>query len=197
MIAKLSGRVDSLGEDWVILDVGGVGYLVHATPRTLQALGGAGTAASLAIETQVREDAITLYGFRDAAEAQWFRLLQTVQGVGAKVALSLLGLLRPDELTRAVGMQDKAALTRASGVGARLAQRIIVELSGRMPADLAVSALAVVPSGGAAAEAVSALVNLGYRPVEASTAVAAAGAVLGEAAAVDALIRAGLKELAR
>ena len=205
MIAKLSGRVDSTGEDWVVIDVGGVGYLLTCSARTLRALPGAGEAVAVLVETRMTEERIDLYGFRDRLERDWFRLLQTVQGVGARVALALLSVLEPDALARAVAAQDKTALQRANGVGARLAQRIAMELKDRVPADIAFGAPAaaqapgaVPPAGSAVAvEAVSALVNLGYRQAEAGAAVARALAGLGEDASVAAVIRAGLKDLAR
>ncbi len=132
MIARLRGRVDSVGEDHAVVDVGGVGYLVACSARTLGALPGAGEAVDLHVETQVRAESITLYGFRDPTERAWFRLLQTVQGVGARVALGVLSVLTPETLARAVAAQDKAALTRASGVGPRLASRIVAELKDRL-----------------------------------------------------------------
>jgi holliday junction DNA helicase RuvA len=201
MIARLRGRLDSRGEDHVVIDVGGVGYLVMCSVRTLAALPGAGEAVDLHVDTQVRAESITLYGFREPAERVWFRLLQTVQGVGARVALGLLSVLAPDELARAVAAQDKKALSRASGVGPRLAARIASELRERL-VDLplpAAASHAPALAGGlapAAADAVSALINLGYGRSEAHAAVAKAAAKLGERAAVDALIRNGLQDLA-
>lgn len=210
MIAKLKGLVDSTGEDWAIIDVGGVGYLVSCSGRTIGKLP-KGQAAMLHIETHVREDAISLYGFADMAEREWFRLLTTVQGVGAKVALAILGTLSPDELARSIGAQDKAMLTRANGVGPKLALRIVTELkekAGKIalgpaleggiaaaPAAGTAPVEAVATEGGAMADAISALVNLGYRRVDAFGAVAQAAQSLGEGADVAALIRAGLKEL--
>jgi Holliday junction DNA helicase RuvA len=201
MIARLRGRLDSRGEDHVVIDVGGVGYLVVCSVRTLAALPGAGEAVDLHVDTQVRAESITLYGFREPAERVWFRLLQTVQGVGARVALGLLSVLAPDELARAVAAQDKKALSRASGVGPRLAARIASELRERL-VDLPLPAAAelAAPVAGtlapAAADAVSALINLGYGRSEAHAAIAKAAAELGEQAAVDALIRNGLQDLA-
>lgn len=199
MIARLRGRLDSRGEDHAVIDVGGVGYLVMCSARTLAALPGAGEAIDLHVDTQVRAESITLYGFREPAERVWFRLLQTVQGVGARVALGLLSVLAPDELARAVAAQDKAALGRASGVGPRLAARIASELRERL-VDLPLPAAAAqaLPAGlaPAAADAVSALINLGYGRSEAHAAIAKAAAALGEQAAVDALIRSGLQDLA-
>ena len=205
MIGKLKGLVDSIGDDCAIIDVQGVGYLVHCSQRTLQALPRPGEAVSLAIETFVREDQLKLFGFASAAEREWFNLLREVQGVGAKVALSILSSLKPGELASAIGMQDKAMVARAPGVGPKLAQRIVLELKGKAPAAFGIDAGAAKLSGelaeGAApkvaADAVSALTNLGYGALEANTAVAAALKALGEKAEVAALIRQGLKELAR
>jgi Holliday junction DNA helicase RuvA len=200
VIARLRGRLDSLGEDHAVIDVGGVGYLVVCSARTLAALPAAGEAVDLHIDTQLRPESITLYGFREPAERVWFRLLQTVQGVGARVALGLLSVLAPDELARAVAAQDKAALSRASGVGPRLASRIASELRERL-VDLPLpggtsDSLPIVGASGAAADAVSALINLGYGRSEAHAAIAKAAASLGERAAADALIRSGLRDLA-
>jgi Holliday junction DNA helicase RuvA len=200
VIARLRGRLDTLGEDHAVIDVGGVGYLVVCSARTLAALPGAGEAVDLHVDTQLRAESITLYGFREPAERVWFRLLQTVQGVGARVALGLLSVLAPDELARAVAAQDKAALSRASGVGPRLASRIASELRERL-VDLPLpggtsDSLPIVGVSGAAADAVSALINLGYGRSEAHAAIAKAAASLGERAAADALIRSGLRDLA-
>ena len=200
MIARLRGRLDSVGLDHAVIDVGGVGYLVACSARTLATMPSAGEAVDLHVETQLRAESITLYGFRDPAERAWFRLLQTVQGVGARVALGVLSVLTPDALARAVAAQDKAALTRASGVGPRLATRITAELRDRLidfPALVAATATAPVTgaSGTSAADALSALINLGYGRSEAHAAIAKAAASLGEKAPVDALIRTGLKEL--
>ena len=204
MIGKLSGLIDSYGEDFVILDVRGVGYVVHCSPRTLQKLPRAGEAASLAIETQVREDAIRLFGFSAESERDWFRLLQNVQGVGAKVALAILGVLGPGELASAIGMQDKAMIARAPGVGPKLAARIVAELKDKAPAfatiDPVAARLVGEESNGAgktAADAVSALVNLGYGRPQAAAAIAASLRALGEDAETSALIRRGLRELAQ
>jgi Holliday junction DNA helicase RuvA len=200
MIARLRGRLDGIAEDHAVVDVGGVGYLVVCSARTLAGLPGVGEAVDLHIETQVRAESITLYGFRDPAERVWFRLLQTVQGIGGRVALAVLSVLGPDQLARAVAAQDKAALSRASGVGARLAGRIVSELRERLvdlPAPVgAVAAAPVAGASGPAADAISALINLGYGRSEAHAAIAKAAASLGEQAAVDALIRTGLQELA-
>jgi Holliday junction DNA helicase RuvA len=200
MIARLRGRLDGIAEDHAVVDVGGVGYLVVCSARTLAGLPGLGEAVDLHIETQVRAESISLYGFRDPAERVWFRLLQTVQGIGGRVALAILSVLGPDELARAVAAQDKAALSRASGVGPRLAGRIVSELRERL-VDLpapggAVAAAPVAGTSGPAADAISALINLGYGRSEAHAAIAKAAASLGEQAAVDALIRTGLQDLA-
>jgi Holliday junction DNA helicase RuvA len=201
MIARLRGLLDSRGADHLVVDVGGVGYLVHCSTRTLADLPGAGEALDLHIETQVRADSIMLYGFADTGERSWFRVLQQVQGVGARVALGVLSVLTPDQLARAVASQDKAALTQANGVGPRLAGRILSELKDRLAGELAGAALPVhaLPGGavdGAVSGAVSALVNLGYGRSEAHAAVGRAAAALGKGATVEALIRAGLQELA-
>jgi Holliday junction DNA helicase RuvA len=205
MIGKLTGVIDSYGEDWVIVDVGGVGYQVYCSGRTLQALPAVGAAASLAIETYVREDVIRLYGFAGDVEREWFRLLMTVQGVGARVALAVLGSLKPGDLATAIALQDKAALSRAPGVGKKVAERIAAELRDKAPAysnaDPAVmhlqADLAEHRAPRPVADAVSALTNLGYQQVQASAAVAAAARAAGEGASAEQLIRLGLKELAR
>ncbi|MDP6473657.1 MAG: Holliday junction branch migration protein RuvA, partial [Alphaproteobacteria bacterium] len=158
MIAKLSGRLDSTGEGWAVIDVGGVGYLVFCAGRTLAALPGNGAAISLEIETVVREDQFTLYGFLDGHEREWFRLLRRVQSVGAKMALAILGLLSPDELSLAIAARDRAALTRVSGVGPKLAERLITELKDKAPAGGMSVALAAGTAGdrdSAAGDAVS------------------------------------------
>jgi Holliday junction DNA helicase RuvA len=204
MIGKLRGVVDSVGPDWVILDVGGVGYVVHCASRTLAGLPGAGETATLAIETYVREDQIRLFGFADDLEREWFRLLQSVQGVGARVALAVLGVLRAPDLANAVALQDKAAIARAPGVGPKVAARIVAELKDRAPAfaDVDVGhvrlqdALGEHRAARPVSDAVSALVNLGYAQVQASGAVSAALRHAGEDASAEALIRAALKELA-
>jgi Holliday junction DNA helicase RuvA len=205
VIGKLKGLVEEIGEDFVVIDVGGVGYLVTCSARTLQRLSGSGEAAALSIETHVREDAIRLYGFLSAAERDWFRLLQGVQGVGAKVALSILSTLSPAELGTAIAMQDKAAIGRANGVGPKLAQRLVLELKDKAPAFAAIDAAAVRVSDGVierkapkpVQDAVSALVNLGYAQAQASLAVSEALKALGEGAETPALIRRGLKELSQ
>ena len=199
MIAQLTGRIDQLAEGSCIVDVNGVGYLVHASTRTLAALQAPPAMARLLIETHVREDAILLYGFAEAAERDWFRLLTTVQGVGAKVALSVLSSLSPRDLVSVIAAGDRASLTRAPGVGAKLAVRLLTELrdkAGMMPS----SAGALLPPlrpPGVAEDALSALVNLGYRRPEAQPAVARVIERLGEGAALDGVIRDALKELAQ
>jgi Holliday junction DNA helicase RuvA len=203
VIGKLSGIVDTLDEGWAIVDVGGVGYQLACSARTLRALGAVGDRASVHVETFVREDRIVLYGFADRAERDCFRLLQTVQGVGSRVALAILSVLSPAELTQAVLAEDRAAVARANGVGARLAQRVVSELKDRMGEVGLAPGAALQPqaAGGAAgavdADAISALVNLGYGRSEAFGAVAAAQRKLGAEATVEQLIRDGLKELAR
>ena len=204
MIGKLKGVIDSYGEDFIVLDVNGVGYVVQCSTRTLQHLPRAGEAAALAIETQVREDAIRLFGFASDAERDWFRLLQSVQGVGAKVALAILGILGPSELANALGTQDKAMVARAPGVGPKLAARIVAELKDKAPVfghvDPAVARLSGEDDAKSAPrpvqDAISALVNLGYGRPQAAVAIAASVKALGETAETGALIRRGLKELA-
>lgn len=199
MIARLKGLVDRLGDDHAVIDVGGVGYLVQCSGRTLARLGPVGTPARLEIETHVREDAIILYGFLDRAELDLFGQLQTVQGVGARVSLAVLTALSPDEIHRAVATGDVVALSRAQGVGRRLAQRLAAELKEKLGAPPPVTGGAVAPvrPAGVNADAVSALVNLGYRKPEAELAVGRAVAELGDDVAVEALIPRALKELAR
>ncbi len=207
MIGKLRGIVDAIGESHAIIDVGGVGYEVQLSARTLRHLK-AGEMTSLTIDTHVREDAIRLYGFTSEVERNWFRILQTVQGVGSKVALGVLGIMSTHDLANAIALQNSAAVEQAPGVGKKLAQRIVAELKDKAPA-LSVAGLNVPGSpsadtpglgpveGQAAAEAISALSNLGYNPAQASAAVAAALKDLGAAADTAQLIRRGLKELAR
>jgi Holliday junction DNA helicase RuvA len=199
LIAQLTGRIEALEEGRCIIDVNGVGYLVHASTRTLAALPAAPEVARLLVETHVREDAILLYGFADPAERDWFRLLNTVQGVGGRVALSILSALSPRDLVSAIASGDRAALTRAPGVGTRLAVRLLTELrerAGAMPS--APAFVASLPSArGVAEDAISALLNLGYRRQEVQPVVATVADRLGEAAALDALIRDSLKELAQ
>jgi len=197
MISRLRGIVDSIEDGRCVVDVNGVGYQVFCSSRTLGALPEG--LATLLIETQVREDAITLYGFFTAAERDWFRLLTTVQGVGAKVAQAILSALSPDQLIAAISSGDKAALARAQGVGPRLAVRLVTELrdkAGAMPGGGA-AAFPVALAKGNAADALSALVNLGYRRAEAEAALAGATETHGEDAALDVLIRAGLKALSK
>jgi Holliday junction DNA helicase RuvA len=198
MIAKLKGILESLRDGNVVIDVQGVGYLVFCSAATQRRLPAVGDPVSLLIETHVREDHIHLYGFANPAERDWFRLLQTVQGVGAKVALAILSAVRTDDLVRAVAAQDKSALTQADGVGPKLALRIVMELKDKVGgiAPDAMAAAAGAPQGSEfAAAAVSALVNLGYKRAEAFGAIAKAGQLLGSDAAIGDLIRAGLKEL--
>jgi len=205
MIAKLKGLVDQLLDGMAVIDVGGVGYLIFCSRRTLDRLGAPGNAVSVHVETHVREDHIHLYGFADRAELEAYRVLTTVQGVGGRHALALLSVLGPEELSMAIAAQDKAMLTRADGVGPKLAARICAELKDKMAAiPLGPSALtkgASAPkaeaagSGGVNEDAVSALVNLGYGRSEAFGAVARAARELGDGATVQALIPAALKEL--
>ena len=213
MIAKLKGLIDSTGDGWAIIDVGGVGYLVFCSARTLGRLG-RGEVAEVMVETHVREDHIHLYGFVDVAERDWFQLLTTVQGVGAKVALAILSVLAPENLLQVVAAADKAAITQAPGVGPKLGTRILSELKDKVgelalaafPGGVSVAAIGPGPDeagdipggafGGAVKDAASALVNLGYQPSEALGAVSRAAGKLGDGADVEALIRAGLGELA-
>ena len=199
MIAQLTGRIDSLEDGRCVIDVAGVGYLVHASSRTLAALPQAPAVAKLLVETHVREDAIQLFGFAETAERDWFRLLTTVQGVGPRVALAILSALSPRDLIGAIAGRDQASLTRAAGVGARLAARLLTELKdkvGAMPSSAGITIpLPITRPQGAAEDALSALVNLGYRRPEAQGAVARVVGRLGEEAALDAIIRDSLKEL--
>ncbi len=203
MIGKLKGTIDTLSEDHLILDVHGVGYQVFCPSRILQTLPAVGEAAVLFIETIVREDMIRLFGFASEAEREWFRLLMTVQGVGAKVALALLGILKAGEIANAIALGDKAMISRAPGVGKRVAERIVAELKDKAPAFASVDAGTVTLVRGleeglaasAVRDAVSALVNLGYSQVQAGGAVAKAVAAAGEDAPTEKLIRLGLKEL--
>lgn len=203
MIARLKGVVESVDEGSAVIDVNGVGYLVSASSRTLRDLV-VGGPAILLVETLVREDAIALYGFLETAERDWFRILTTVQGVGARVALSILSTLSPDEIARAIAAGDKASLSRPAGVGPKLAARLATELKDKAAAFGVVPAPArasdtTVPAAAASVneDAVSALVNLGYRRVEAFGAIARATQRLGPDAPLDAMIRAGLQELSR
>src|ERR1051325_1439034 len=198
MIGKLKGIIDSYGEDHIIVDVAGVGYVGHCSARTLQALPPTGDAVSLAIETHVREDAIRLFGFQSDIEREWFRLLQTVQGVGTKVALSILSTLRPADLASAIALRDKAMVARSPGVGPKVAERVVTELKDKAPkyADIDPAVVRLpgavgVRLGGAVeerrppqpiADAISALVNLGYGQPQAAAAIAAASRSAGEGA---------------
>jgi Holliday junction DNA helicase RuvA len=205
MIGKLKGILDSYGEDFVVVDVNGVGYVVHCSARTLQALPAPGEPVMLSIETHVREDQIRLFGFLADVEREWFRLLQTVQGVGTKVALAILGTLKPADLASAIAMRDKATITRTPGVGPKVAERIVTELKDKAPAYTALDPAVVRLSGAVderrapapVADAVSALVNLGYGQPQAAAAVAAATRAAGEGADARQLIRLGLKELGK
>jgi len=201
VIAKLTGLLDSADEGSAIVDVAGVGYQVFCSARTLRALPRPGEPVRLLIDTHVREDHIHLYGFLDRAEQEWFAILQGVQGVGARLALSILSTLSPAELLQAIAAQDKVALTRASGVGSKLALRLLTELRDKA-GDVALGAVAQVAGqasvgSGSAADAISALVNLGYKRAEAFSAVAAVARNLGPGASVEVLIRSGLQELGR
>ena len=205
MIGKLTGTLDSYGEDFVIIDVSGVGYVVHCSARTLQALPAQGETVTLAIETHVREDQIRLFGFTSDIEREWFRLLQTVQGVGTKVALAILSTLKPAELANAIATRDKAAITRTPGVGPKVGERIVTELKDKAPAYTSIDPAVVRLSGDIddkraprpMADAVSALVNLGYGQPQAAAAIAAAAREAGEGAETKVLIRLGLKELGK
>ena len=205
MIGKLKGIIDSYGEDFIVLDVNGVGYLVQCSARTLQELPGVAQPATLSIETYVREDQIRLFGFLTDVEREWFRLLQTVQGVGAKVALSVLGTLKPADLASAIAMRDRAMVARTPGVGPKVAERIVTELKDKAPAFADLDPAVIRLSGAIedrrapqpVVDAVSALVNLGYGQPQAAAAVAAAARSAGEGADTARLIRLGLKELAK
>lgn len=205
MIGRLNGTVETIGEDFLILDVQGVGYLVQCSARTLARLR-VGEAAKLAIETQVREDSIKLYGFLSEAEHEWFRLLQTVQGIGAKVALAVQGALGPDELAAAIVRQDKAQIARAPGIGPRLATRLVAELKDKLPASLTLGHAPMGEGGAgggaeelvpAAQDAVAALLTLGYGRAQAADAIQGARSRLGEAADTAALVRQALRQLSR
>ena len=201
MIAKLSGILDSVDDDWVVVDVGGVGYLVFCSARTLAQLPACGEAVSFVIETHIREDHIHLYGFLDKAEREWFKLLTTVQGVGAKVGLGIQSVMGPKELTEAILARDKGMVTRAPGVGPKLASRLLTELQDKVSGiasiepTMAGAMPANDPDRAATEDAVSALVNLGYRRGDAFGAVTSALRDLGDDAGIEHLIRAGLKEL--
>ncbi len=196
MIAKLAGSLDDFGPDWAVIDVAGVGYLVHCSVRTLEALGGRGERVTVHTEMQVSENDVRLIGFASGAERAWFRLLTAVQGVGSKMALAVLSALSIEELQRACGSGDAAMVARAQGVGPKLAGRIVNELKDKAGALPGGMMAAPVPAGSASADAVSALQNLGFKPQVASAAVARAVEELGEGAELDALIRIGLKRAA-
>lgn len=199
MIARLKGLLDSTAADSAVIDVGGVGYLVFASAKTLGNLGPVGAAAVLHVETQVREDAIQLFGFATADERDWFRLLLSVQGVGGRVALAILSVLAPVDLHHAVAARDTASIARASGVGPKLAARIVNELKDKT-GSIALSSEVAAPlvrAGGSVADALSALANLGFRPVDASRAVADAVAEIGDDVAVGDLVRVALRKSAR
>ncbi len=196
MIARLSGILSETTADSAVIDVGGVGYLVHLSGKTLGAIGPAGGEVLILTELQVREDAWTLFGFGSAAERDAFRALTSIQGVGGRLALAILSILSPDELARAVAQDDKAMIGRANGVGPKLAARIANELQGKLGiVDLAGAAPA--PRAGAASDALSALANLGFKPTEASAAVNAAQEELGAEASLDALVRMALRKAAK
>jgi len=205
MIGKLRGVIDSYSDDTVVVDVHGVGYLVHCSARTLQSLPSPGEAATISIETWVREDQIRLYGFASDLERGWFRILTGVQGVGAKVALAILGTLKVSDLANAIALGDKAQIARTPGVGPKLAQRLVLELKDKAPAFASVDPAVVKlqddlserRASTSVSEAVSALVNLGYGEIQASAAIAAAVRAAGDKAKTEELIRHGLKELAR
>ncbi|TWB60974.1 Holliday junction DNA helicase subunit RuvA [Rhizobium sp. ERR 922] len=204
MIGKLKGTIEEIGEDYVLVDVHGVCYVAYCSARTLSKLGSVGEACILFIETYVREDQIRLFGFMTALEREWFNIVQTVQGVGAKVALALLSTLTPAELANAIALQDRAAVSRAPGVGPKVAMRIVTELKNKAPAfagDAANIGLKQELGEGVAAapvaDAVSALTNLGYSRDQAANAIAAAMKTAGEGADSAKLIRLGLKELSR
>jgi Holliday junction DNA helicase RuvA len=195
MIARLSGILGETTADTAVIDVGGVGYLVHLSAKTLDAIGPVGGEVRLMTELQVREDAWTLFGFGSAAERDSFRALTSIQGVGGRLALAILSVLSPDELARAVSQGDKAMIGRANGVGPKLAARIANELQGKLGGPALGGAPA--PRGTAASDALSALANLGFKPAEASAAVNAAVDELGPEATLDALVRLALKKAAK
>jgi holliday junction DNA helicase RuvA len=196
MIARLSGILAEVSADGAVIDVGGVGYQVHASVRTLDSIGPIGGEVLILTELQVREDAWTLFGFGSAAERDSFRALTSVQGVGGRLALAILSVLSPDELARAVSQGDKAMIGRASGVGPKLAARIANELHGKLGV-VGLTGAAPAPRAGAASDALSALSNLGFKPAEASAAVNAAQDELGSDASLDALVRLALKKAAK
>lgn len=200
MIAKLTGTLDDFGADWAVIDVSGVGYLVHCSARTLDGLGIRGDRATIFTEMQVSDNDIRLIGFASGAERDWFRLLTAVQGVGSKVALAILSALTTEELQRACAGGDSAMVARANGVGPKLASRIVNELkekAGGMPTVPGAPGIAApAPAGSSSADAVSALQNLGFKPAIASAAVAQAMGELGEDADLNALVRVALKKAA-
>lgn len=205
MIGRLKGAVDEVGADWVIVDVNGVGYHVTCSRRTLDALPEIGGAVTLAIETKVSDDAIRLIGFASELERDWFRLLLGVQGVGTRVALGVLGTLTPADLARAIALEDRKAVATAPGVGPKVAARIVAELKDKAPAGSSLAAVldqgaapaAASAPDGAARDAISALVNLGYPQLQAASAISGAAKKLEPGASAEQLIRQGLKELAR
>ena len=198
MIARLTGTLAETSADGAVIDVAGVGYQILASARTLDALGPVGSDVLILTELQVREDGWTLFGFGSAGERESFRALTSVQGVGGRVALAILSIFTPDDLARAVSAGDKAMIARANGVGPKLAARIANELQGKLGAPgLAGAAGSPLPRQGAAADAMSALGNLGFRPTEASAAVAAANEELGPDASLDALVRLALRKAAK
>ena len=199
MIAKLTGRLDESGADWAVIDVGGVGYLVHCSSKTLAALGIRGDEVTVFTDLQVSENDMRLLGFASGGERDWFRLLTGVQGVGSKVALAILSALSPEELQRACAAGDAVQVARAQGVGPKLAGRIVNELkdkAGALPGGGTVAVAAVSQPGSASADAASALQNLGFKPAVAASAVAQAHAELGEAAGLNDLLRVALKRAA-
>ena len=198
MIARLAGTLVETAADTAVIDVNGVGYLVLASTKTLDAIGAPGGNVTLLTELQVREDSMTLFAFGSAGEREAFRHLTSVQGVGGRLALAILSILAPDDLARAVSTGDRAMIARANGVGPKLAQRIAMELQGKLGAPaLATAAGAAPPRGGHAQDALSALANLGFKPAEASAAVAAAQEELGSEASLDALVRLALRKAAK
>jgi holliday junction DNA helicase RuvA len=197
MIARLTGTLAETASDHCVLDVGGVGYLVLVSARTLSAIGAVGGTVMLLTELQVREDAMTLFGFGSAGERDWFKLLTGVQGVGGKVALNILSALDATDLSRAISAQDKAMVARANGVGPKLAERIVRELKDKVGGVAFGSVGAATPATGHSTDAVSALTGLGFKPSEASAAVAAAVDDLGDDATLDALVRLALKKASR
>ena len=197
MFARLTGTLAETSADTAIIDVAGVGYLVHVSGRTLDALGPIGGEIVILTELQVREDAWTLFGFGSAVERDTFRALTSVQGVGGRLALAILSVLSPDELSRAVSQGDKAMIGRANGVGPKLAARIANELQGKLGIAGLGASLAPTPRAGAAADAISAMANLGFKPAEASAAVNSALDDLGPEASLDALVRLALRKAAK